>query len=1006
MTEKTLRELEEQHQVGVSAKGPSNLPDYDRIFSSHREKPVNFLEIGIQDESSLLFWSEYFPVSSKIVGSGIALASSNLARMSVGVWIVAGDENTDEVENRIAAISPAFDLIIDSGLRISGDAIRTFIRYFGRIADGGAFVAANLNCSYSALHEDGVPDWSSPIYFYKQLGDITNHAHWGVLASRKDILASFMRKHDIDIEEDLLASIHSVEFFNATCVIRRVFSPNFESGVNSTANTNDAMIGGMEKLPGMRLPEDEFDAATKKLAEQSARFELLRSMHTASISKLEKIETRLRAALRELDRLKQQNESVMDFARADGLQVDDVPSALLAYQRKISEMQRQSDASFASASWRLTAPLRWSAHQMQRVSRTFKIIPLAIQKYGGATGAFRRFLEIFRASGFHGIRSSASNFEAEVIAPRLSEEAVRVSEGERTYSDWLRLYDPDPVDEKTRAKMWLRIRTMKAPPLVSILMSTSGANAAWLQDAIESVRHQIYSRWELCISVAAPSAEIQELLARHAASEPRIKVVCRTEPESAAEVLNRALALASGSWVAILDHRDRLSEHALFWIANCIDRNPDAQFVYSDEDKIDENGVRIAPNFKPDWNRDLLYSRNVFSHLGVFRSDLVKSVDGFHSFAEDAHDLDLLLRCMERISQSQILHVPRVLYHVRARNENNSGTFQFPLENFDAGERVINAHFARINLDAKAEHAGSGYRIRYSLPSVLPLVSLIIPTRNGLELLRQCIDSIVGKTAYGNYEIIIVDNSSDDQKTLDYLASFQNSALVRVIRDDQEFNYSALNNLAVSQARGEVLGLINNDIEVVSPDWLTEMVSLALQPGVGAVGAKLWYPDRTIQHAGVILGIGGIAGHGHKGFSEESAGYFGRAKYMQSLSAVTAACLVVKKDAYLSVDGLDQLNLKVAFNDVDFCLRLGEKGYRNVWTPYAELVHHESATRGADTAPAKQERFTREVNYMRERWGTLLNADPAYSPNLTVVADDFSYAWPPRVELLSVAHRQ
>jgi GT2 family glycosyltransferase len=264
-------------------------------------------------------------------------------------------------------------------------------------------------------------------------------------------------------------------------------------------------------------------------------------------------------------------------------------------------------------------------------------------------------------------------------------------------------------------------------------------------------------------------------------------------------------------------------------------------------------------------------------------------------------------------------------------------------------------------------------------------------------LVKQCIESIEAKTSYANYEIMLVDNGSDDPAALAYFKELDTRPNIRVLRDDRPFNYAALNNAAVAQAQGELVALVNNDIEVITPDWLSEMVSIALQPGVGAVGARLWYPNMTLQHAGVILGVGGIAAHAHRGMPAGREGYGGRAGLIQSFSAVTAACLVIRKSIYEQVGGFDEVHLQVAFNDVDFCLRVREAGYRNVWTPYAELMHHESATRGKDLSPEKRARFEREVAYMRERWGELLENDPAYSPNLMLAREDFSYAWPPRL---------
>jgi len=277
-------------------------------------------------------------------------------------------------------------------------------------------------------------------------------------------------------------------------------------------------------------------------------------------------------------------------------------------------------------------------------------------------------------------------------------------------------------------------------------------------------------------------------------------------------------------------------------------------------------------------------------------------------------------------------------------------------------------------------------------------VTLIIPTRNGLALLRRCVSSVLEKTDYPNYEVLIVDNGSDDRDVLEFLDRVVADRRVQVRRDDRPFNFSALNNRAVEVARGELVGLINNDIEVVNRSWLTEMVGIALQPGVGAVGARLWYPDNTLQHGGIVLGVGGVAGHSHRRLPRGADGYFNRANLIQSLSAVTAACMIIRKRIYLEAGGLDEKHLAVAFNDVDFCLKVRELGYRNVWTPYAELYHHESATRGYEDSPEKRGRFATEVAYMKQRWGTILRNDPAYSPNLTLDREDFSIAWPPRLE--------
>ncbi|WP_241027155.1 glycosyltransferase family 2 protein [Variovorax sp. RKNM96] len=480
-------------------------------------------------------------------------------------------------------------------------------------------------------------------------------------------------------------------------------------------------------------------------------------------------------------------------------------------------------------------------------------------------------------------------------------------------------------------------------------------------------------RFLVLTSNAAPSQETARSLAAQTCKEWTLQADPLTGP-------------ADADWIVWLEPGCTLAAHALFTIAKEIAVHPGVRMLYADTDVIDAAGQRSDPCFKPDWNPDLFLSRNLFSPMGVVQASLFDEAGGLNAAANGAQGFDLALRCVEHVRPDQIRHIPRILSHSRAPLA-AAGT---------ADVRALDRHFQRTGTAATAEATPHGLRAHYALPGTPPFVSLVIPTRNGVNLVRQCIESIVLETAYPNYEILLVDNGSDDPEALAYFAALDAQPGITVIRDERPFNYSALNNAAVAQARGELVGLLNNDIEVISRDWLHEMVSLALQPGVGAVGAKLLYPDMTIQHGGVVLGIGGMAGHAHKHLPSTVAGHGGRAQLVQNFSAVTAACLVVRKSLYEQVGGLDEAQLGVAYNDVDFCLRLREAGYRNVWTPYAELLHHESASRGLEVAAESRDRLARESAFMQSRWAGLIAHDPAYNPNLTLDTEDFDLAWPPR----------
>jgi O-antigen biosynthesis protein len=630
--------------------------------------------------------------------------------------------------------------------------------------------------------------------------------------------------------------------------------------------------------------------------------------------------------------------------------------------------------------------MSWLASQGARVSRVVGVVRELKRASGGSAGLLLRGTRVLRRDG---------PFELFRLVLRWAAVAG-------DYSSWVKAHGR--VTPEAEARMRECIAGFERTPLVSIVMPTYNSRTDWLLGAVESLQRQAYTNWQLCIADdASTEPRVRSLLERLARDDPRINVVFREQNGHISAASNSALELCRGDWIALMDHDDVLPADALFQVVAAINAHPEVAMLYSDEDKIDEKGRRFDPHFKPDWNIDLFYSYNLVCHLAVYRAQLVRDAGGFTVGMEGAQDYDLALRIVERISPSQIHHIPRVLYHWRAHGESTAREQGAKPYAIHAGERALNAHFHRRGLPARAEVDGQGYRVRYPLPTPAPLVSILIPTRNQVELLRQCVESVRAKSTYPNYELIVIDNGSDDADTLAYLATLRSTPSCRVLRDDRPFNYSQLNNSAVEQCAGEIVALLNNDIEVITPDWLEEMVSLACQPGVGAVGARLWYPDDTLQHGGVVVGLGGVAGHSHKRLPRGHGGHAARVRFRCGYSAVTAACLVVSKQVFQQVGGLNENELKIAFNDVDFCLRIREAGYRNVWTPYADLYHHESATRGVEDTEAKQARFASEAAYMRLRWAGVIAADPAYNPNLTLDKEDFSFAWPPRAGALGEA---
>ena len=495
--------------------------------------------------------------------------------------------------------------------------------------------------------------------------------------------------------------------------------------------------------------------------------------------------------------------------------------------------------------------------------------------------------------------------------------------------------------EKQLDSLRIEIASWKDTSKIAILMPVYNPDRACLVNAIESVLQQVYENFELCIADdASTESYVKEVLTRYAEKDQRVKVVFREQNGHISEASNSALALVEADYVALMDHDDLLTPDAMFWVAKTIHYNPGVELIYSDEDKMDLQGNRYAPYFKPDWNPELLLSHNFICHLGVYKTEKVKALGGFDSAFDGAQDYDLALRYVDELTADQIAHIPHILYHWRAvEGSTANGVHEKPYaEKLIA--RAVESALQRKNRAAEViahKRLHGALRVRYTLPEELPLVSIIIPTRNGFNLLRRCVESILNRTQYENFEMIIIDNGSDDLVAVRYLQKLEDDARITIIRDDSPFNYAALNNKAVAQAKGDIIALLNNDLEVINDDWLDEMVSHADHPEVGAVGAKLYYPDDTIQHAGVIVGLGGVAGHSHKHYPRDNPGYCGRLLLTQNLSAVTAACLVVRKSVFDVVGGFDEKNLAVAFNDVDLCLRIKEQGFYNVWTPYAEM---------------------------------------------------------------------
>ena len=544
---------------------------------------------------------------------------------------------------------------------------------------------------------------------------------------------------------------------------------------------------------------------------------------------------------------------------------------------------------------------------------------------------------------------------------------------------------------------------LSATPLISVILPVHDIELAWLRRAIDSVLAQIYHRWELCIvDDASSDPRLKQYLDELRDSRIQLRRLDSNTGISGAS--NSALEMATGDYVALLDHDDELTRDGLLEVAKCLDRGK-ADLIYSDEDFIDETGEFSDAHFKPDYSPDLLRSHNYITHLLVIRRALVEEIGGFRSPFDGAQDYDLILRAVELAGS--VVHIPKVLYHWRRRKGSTAANDlakpqSLDVPRLDAGRRALEEHLQRNTIAAEVVEGNlpNYYRVRRRIIGT-PLVSLLIPFRDLPDILEMCLDSILNNTSYRNFEVIGINNDSQQDRTFELMEHYRRRDERIHFHDfNAPFNYAELNNFGVSKASGEHVVLMNNDIEVLTPYWIEALLEHSQRPEVGAVGAKLYYcsttkehASHTIQHAGVIVGIGGFAGHSHRHSHRSAAGYFNRLNVVQNLSAVTAALMMVKRELYQEMFGLDGANFKVALNDVDFCLRLRENGYWNVFTPYCEANHYESLSRGYEDSPENAARFQTEVKYFRERHAALLQrGDPFYNSNLALGSENFAYA--------------
>lgn len=1082
MDKKMLHELYAAHQGKVSDKWFAYFSEYDRIFTNYRDKPICLLEIGIQNGGSLELWAKYFSRAKKLVGCDINQDCTKLTYDDARICVIVGNANADDTQERIQKESDYFDIIIDDGSHTSSDIVKTFCRYFPCLENEGVFVAEDLHCSYWRESEGGLFDPFSSVSFFKLLVDVINQEHWGIDRSRSALLAGFRDKYALDLEEDVLAQVHSVEFINSLCVVRKRSAVFNGLGYRVIAGQTEVVVPGILQLnyTSMQSVPQEHNFWTIRpvppAEELQQRLEEIASLSQAIAERNGQI-ARLNQALAERD---SQIASLSQTVAERNAQITDLSQA-------VAERDGRLSAVYRSHSWIVTSPLRWShkllAYAIDHVKFLWRdrfvplrgLEPLAdgrwraldedpqfdvrLSKFGLGRGWYRVEIEgqglqqpklylgcgndDYNGSECYPLISRKGRFEANLrlnepvfrvrFDPRkipgeftlrklvirrrwifgiLADKAITIYRRDRQrgmspiaigahYWAVVRQLGPRQLitklnhlpatpnsdtkgDVELTYEQWINhvekayftdLKEKSAPAATRkhvFFVFVTSRSASWLPSVLCSLTAQKMASWRATIFC-------EDIEAGYFHAFPAEDERIRFERFGSDEI-KLELARLNDETVTLISPGASLSPYYLLALEQELSGCADKQYiVYTDNDLLDSHGSRFDPNFKPDWSPDYFLE---YDYVGGVISVSAPLLANSRVYACPEAGLAawwvLLQQAVGRLC-ANVLHIPFVLFH---REEQMAESYRL-----ERRQQLLNEELKPFGASAVTGKHQATFRIQYSPPANEPSVTIIIPTRDRVDLLQRCISTLVEKTHYSNYELVIVDNQSCEAQTKRYLTKIAESEKVRVLQYDHPFNFSAINNFAVEQTESDLLCFLNNDVEIIDSDWLTEMVSREKQPGTGCVGVKLLYPNGNVQHAGVLIGKGGVAGHIFRGRDPEATGYQNRLVTVQNYSAVTAACLLTPRELFVKLGGFNEQHLAVAFNDVDYCLRVREAGRKVCWTPHVRLVHHESESRGDDADRA--EAFAQEIRFMKVRWSRWIMNDPAYNRHLALSDAEF-----------------
>lgn len=699
--------------------------------------------------------------------------------------------------------------------------------------------------------------------------------------------------------------------------------------------------------------------------------------HKKEINKLRDTLEVVSGERKELMKLKEKHEN----------DIENLNNQLAICSGTINNYEKQFNIIRNSKSWKITKPLRYISWVLNFKNK-IKLVDRLMPPGSGMRNRYeekrhQRFLNMAAKKFYKDTDEETAMVWAEI------EEKIRDKRmhnlGNTPYELWLKHNEPTPEELEEQRNHHFEIK-----PKISIVVPLYNTDTTFFRELLYFMNRQTYSNWELCLVDASPKPleEIQKMCEK----DKRIKYKILEKNAGIADNTNEAIKMATGDFIGLLDHDDLLTENCLYEVVNVINKNPDVDFIYTDEDKIEDmSQLPFQPHFKPDFAPDTLRTNNYICHFSVFRKELMEKLGGERNRYDGAQDFDLVLRMSEETQN--IVHIPRVLYHWRISSTSTAGNPEAKMYAYESGMRAVEDHIQRLGLKGKVSSGiGPGfYRTQYNVIGN-PKVTILIPNKDGIDMLDVCLKSVLEKTTYTNYEIVIIENNSENPETFQYYKEIEKNPKIKILKyPEKGFNYSKIINFGVRNTQGDFVVQLNNDTELLTPDWLEKMIGFAQREDVGAVGVRLYYPDNTIQHAGIMIGVLDLAGHMYRNLSKDICGYFAKDRIVQNMNAVTAACMMTKREIFEQVGFMNE-EFAVAFNDVDFCLRIRKLGKLIVYNPDVELIHYESKTRPDDEAPDQTERFHREINLCIETWkDKILKGDEYYNKNFRLDSDQYEF---------------